>query len=118
MPEVRGDDRHDCAAQRRLAESREHPQRNAQPGRNAETVKQRVVGGGLDPAIGQPWAIGEKVGRVKFDRGNHAQHRTDDQPERCAAKQREQRHAQEASISTGLPVFKSSFIVKIFEGRI
>ena len=94
MPEFGGNDRHDGAAQWRLAELREQPQRNPQSGGNAETVKQRVIGCRLDPAISQPRVIGEKIGRMKFDRGNHGQHGADHQPERRTAKQREQRHAQ------------------------
>ena len=94
MPQFCGDERHDRPAQGRLAELREQPQRNPQPGRKAEAVQQRVVGRRLDPAISQPGAIGEKIGRMKFDRGNHGQRGADHQPERRAAEQHEHRHAQ------------------------
>ena len=93
MPEVRGDDGNHGSTQRHLAEARQQPQRNAHSGGQAKTVKQRVVPRRLQAAIGQPGAIRQKVRRVKLDGGHQTEHRADDQPERRAAKERQQRHA-------------------------
>ena len=74
-------------------EARKNPERDAKSGGNAKPVKQRVIRRRLKVAVGQAGAIREKIRRMKLDRGEQGKHRTDDEPERRAAKQREQRDA-------------------------
>ena len=81
------------SAQRHLAEARENPERNAKSGRNAKTVEQRVIRRRLEMAVSHPRTIAELVRHVKSERGGQRQHRADDEPQRRAAEQHEQRHA-------------------------
>ena len=92
VPEVRGDDGQKRQGQFRLAQARKNPEHHAETGGNAEAVKQRVVGGGLDAAVGQQRAIGKQVRLVKSHHGGQRQQKADDEPEYRAAEEREQRH--------------------------
>src|SRR6185312_8943883 len=62
-------------------------------GGNAKAVKDQIVCRRLNTAVSQPRAIREHVRLVKWERRDNRKRETDHEPQRRAAKKREQRHA-------------------------
>src|SRR5579859_2434418 len=73
----------------RPAQMAKDPKADAKPRRDGKAVNQRVEGGGMNAAIGQPGVAGKQVWRMELQRGNEAENRGDDQPD-CGAGEHEQ----------------------------
>src|SRR5262249_24104692 len=78
-----------CSHQQRLdqrsaAEVGEEPKGNSEASLETEPVEQRILVSRPDSPIGQPGAICEKIRGVKFERGNKAKKRGEDEPNRRA----------------------------------
>jgi hypothetical protein len=72
-----------------LAQTRQNPEHDTEGSGNGETVKDRIIGCGLDVTVGQQGAIREKSGSMKLYGSDHRKHKPDDEPQGGAAKESE-----------------------------
>src|SRR5665213_4579396 len=93
MPEVRGGDRHKRQDKFRVAQTRKNPEDHTERGGNGEAIDEQIVRGGEGVAVSDERTAREHFGIVKRERRDKRERKPGNEPERRAAKQREQRHA-------------------------
>ena len=93
VPKSTGNDEQPAAGQRRAGQTGHEPERDRETGVHSPAVGEGIERGGMDAAIGEKLAVGEKAGRVQLDRRDERQYGAGKQPEDAAGQQEQHRPA-------------------------